>query len=222
MLRNSFKNLILQGGINMNEIRKTGTTTVGILTKDAVVLAADRRATAGNMIVDKEVRKVVKITDKLGITIAGHVADVQLLCKYLRSEMQLMTLRTGRHPTVKEASNLLASWVYSVIRRMFPGITHFLVGGFDSAQRLYDVSPDGSLSQVKDFYASGSGSVFAIPILDTNYKTNMSTDEAIALATKAIDTALQHDSASGNGILIAVIDKNGYREVMDKLVTTRL
>ncbi len=70
----------------MEERLKTGTTTVGIACKDGVVLAADRRATAGNMIVDKKAEKVHIISDDFAVTIAGVVSDAQLLIKLIRAE----------------------------------------------------------------------------------------------------------------------------------------
>ncbi|NJL44168.1 MAG: proteasome subunit beta [Nitrosarchaeum sp.] len=206
----------------MDNTRKTGTTTIGIVAKDAIILAADRRATVGHMIADDRARKVTQIAPRMGVTWAGQVADIQILTKYLKSEIQLHTLRTNREMTVREAGNLLSTWVYSVVRRMFPGITQFLIGGYDKQQRLYEVFPDGTLTEIPTFIATGSGSVFAYGVLETQYKEKMDTQEAINLAVKAVETALRRDSASGNGIIVAVIDKEGYREVMDKHITAHL
>src|SRR3989338_8406290 len=105
---------------------KKGTTTVGLVYKDGVILAADRRATAGTLIVDKKAQKVNIINDKVAVTIAGAVADAQLLVKLLRAETRLKEITTDRQSTVKEIANMLGGLLYSNIRRfsVIPGITH--------------------------------------------------------------------------------------------------
>ena len=209
----------------MEEQLKTGTTTVGILCKDGVVLAADRRATAGNMIVDKRAEKVHILTDDFGVTIAGVVSDAQLLIKLIKAELKLKEMRTDKKPSVKEAANLLGGLLYSNIRRMsmLPGVAHFLLGGKDtSGVYLYDLFPDGSVTKIKDYVSSGSGSVFAYGVLETQYQSDMSTTEGTKLATKAINTALQRDSCTGNGIDIIVITEKEIKRVLQKEVTTTL
>jgi proteasome beta subunit len=209
----------------MEEQLKTGTTTIGIKCKDGVVLAADKRATAGHMIVDKRAEKVHIINDNFALTIAGGVSDAQLLIKLIRAELKLKEVRTNKAPTVKEAANLLAGLVYSNIRRpsMLPGIVHFLLAGKDpSGTHLYDLFPDGSITKVPDFISSGSGSVFAYGVLETQYDSDMTIAEAIKLAVKSVNTALQRDSASGNGIRIVVVNDKEIRQVMDKDVAMTL
>lgn len=210
----------------MEETRlKTGTTTVGIVCKDGIVLAADKRATAGHMIVDKRADKVHVISDDFAVTIAGTVSDAQLIIKLIRAELKLKEVRTYKKPSAKEAANLLGGLLYSSIRRpsMLPGIAHFLLGGKDvHGLHLYDLFPDGSITRITDFISSGSGSVFAYGVLETQYKKDMSTDEAVALAVKAVNTALQRDSCSGNGIDVIVVNEKEIKRVMHKEVAYSL
>src|SRR3989338_8976666 len=127
---------------------KTGTTTIGIVCKDGLVLSADKRATSGYLISYKKFDKIINITENIAVTVAGTVSDVQLLTKYLKAELKLKDIRTGRETTAGEAANLLANFVYNNIRKfsLIPGISHFIVGGKDSAGfHLYDLSPDGSI-----------------------------------------------------------------------------
>ncbi len=204
---------------------KTGTTTVGIVCKDGIILAADKRATAGNMIVDKRADKVHVISDDFAVTIAGNVSDAQLTIKLIRAELKLKEVRTYKKPSAKEAANLLGGILFSSIRRpsMLPGIAHFLLGGKDiHGLHLYDLFPDGSITRITDFISSGSGSVFAYGVLETQYKKDMTTDEAVALAVKAVNTALQRDSASGNGIDVLVINEKEIKRVMHKEITYSL
>ncbi len=204
----------------MEESRlKTGTTTLGIVCKDGVVLAADKRATAGNMIVDKRADKVHVLSDDFAVTIAGTVSDAQLIIKLIKAELKLKEVRTYKKPTAKEAANLLGGILYSNIRRMsmLPGIAHFLLAGKDTqGVHLYDLFPDGSVTRIIDFISSGSGSVFAYGVLETQYKKDMTTDEAVNLAVKAVNTALQRDSASGNGIDVIVVTEKEIKRVMHK------
>ncbi len=200
---------------------KTGTTTVGMVCKDAIVLAADMRATAGNLIVDKRVDKVVPITETMAVTTSGSVSDLQLVIKYIKAELKLRHIQNGRAFTVKEAGHLLSAWVYSILRSSM-GVCHFVLGGYDKRPALYDIFPDGSLTEVSDFVASGSGSVIAYGLLEDQYKEGMSADDGVALALKAVNAALQRDSASGNGVNIFVIDKDGIRKVLTKTLNTSL
>ncbi|MBI2665127.1 proteasome subunit beta [Candidatus Woesearchaeota archaeon] len=209
----------------MEEQLKTGTTTIGMVCKDGVVLAADKRATAGHMIVDKRADKVHLITDDIAVTIAGTVSDAQLLIKLIRAEMKLKEMRTNKKPSMKEAANLLGGLLYANIRRMsmLPGIAHFLLGGKDtSGVYLYDLFPDGSVTKIKDYVSSGSGSVFAYGVLETQYRPEMSVSEGIKLAVKCINTALQRDSASGNGIDVVVVKEHSIEKVMHKEVSVSL
>ena len=207
-----------------NEL-KTGTTTIGLVCKDGLVLAADKRATSGYLIAWKKFDKVIPITNSIAVTVAGTVSDVQLLVKYLKAELKLKDLRTGRETTVKEAASLLANFVYNNIRKfsIIPGISHFIVGGVDSSgYHLYDLSPDGSIVEVDDYISSGSGSVMVFGVLETLYKKGLTVDEGVKLALKGINAAVQRDIASGNGVDVVSITKDGVRKVFSKEIESRI
>ena len=209
----------------MEEQLKTGTTTVGIACKDGVVLAADKRATAGTMIVDKRAEKVHILSDDFAVTIAGTVSDAQLIIKLVKAELKLKEVRTYKVSTTKEAANLLGGILYGSLRRMsmFPGIAHFLLAGKDhEGIHLYDLFPDGSVTKVNDFVSSGSGSVFAYGVLETHYRPDMLTLEAVKLAVKCINTALQRDSASGNGVDVIVVNNKETRRGVQKELVCQL
>lgn len=209
----------------MVEETKTGTTTVALVCKDGIVLAADKRATSGYLISFKKFEKIMNITDNIAVTVAGTVSDVQLLIKYIRAELRLKKIRTGRENTVKEATNLLATMVYNNIRKMsmIPGISHFLVAGTDNPNfHLYDLSPDGSIVEIDDYVSSGSGSVIAYGVFETLYKKGLSVDDNVKLAAKAINAAVQRDIASGNGIDIVAVTKDGVKKVLTKEIVTKL
>lgn len=207
-----------------NEL-KTGTTTAAVVCKEGIVLAADMRATAGHFIANKNFQKVIPITDKIAVTVAGTVSDVQLLVKLIKAELKLKDIRTGRESSIKEAANLMSNMVYNNIRKfsVIPGVSHFLLGGIDAdGFHLYDLSPDGSIAEIDDFVSSGSGSVMAYGVLETLYKQEISTEEGIKLVVKAIGAALKRDSASGNGINVYTITKDGVKKALSKEIKYEL
>lgn len=204
---------------------KKGTTTVAIVCKDGIILAADKRATAGTLIVDKKAEKVHKITDDSAVTIAGTVSDAQLMIKLLKAEVKLKTFRTERKVSMKEMANLLGGILYSNIRKMsmIPAVAHFLLGGHDKeGLHLYDLFPDGSVSKVTDYVSSGSGSVIAYGVLESQWRKEMSVEEGLTLAVKAVNAALQRDSASGNGIDVVKVTSRGVERIMEQQLNARL
>ena len=207
------------------DIKKTGTTTIAIKCKDGVVLAADKRVTAGYLVANKKFNKIVEVTDKIAVTTAGTVSDVQLLVKLLRAELSLKDIRTNRESFVPEAVNLLASLVYNNIRKfsVIPGIAHFIMGGGDSkGQHIYDIGADGSVTDVDDYTSSGSGSVMAYGVLETLYKKEITVAEAIEVAKKSINAAVQRDIASGNGIDIVTITDKGMKRVLTQELSYKI
>jgi len=197
------------------EKRKTGTTTLAIKCKDGVILAADMRATMGNIIARGDFVKIEKITDSMALTIAGVVSDIQLSTKLIKAELKLKSLRSGQQVRVHEAAHYISGLVYNMIRNPYaPAIMHFLLGGYnnDGSTHIYDLSPGGEISEIKEYESSGSGSIFVYGVLDTHYKKDMSIKEASELAIKAISTAMRRDSASGNGIRVVSITKGNIKE----------
>ncbi len=210
--------------MNEESYQKTGTTTIAIKCKEGIVLAADKRAGAG-IIVDKRAQKIYKITDYMALTMAGVASDAQLITKLISAELSLLKIRKEKEPSVNEAANLLSGIVYQNIRKFstIPGISHFLLGGKDlTGFHIFDVYPDGSLSECPDFLSSGSGSVMAYGVLDTLYKENMTIQEGIQLAVKGLNAAIQRDMNSGDGIDVFTITKDGVKTVLTKEISTKI
>ncbi len=203
-----------------DKILQTGTTVIGVIANNAVVIGADKRATAGGIfIAHKRFDKVFNITDKIAVATAGNVSDIQLLLKITQAELRLKSLRTRSEPTVKEAANLFATLTYENIRKFSPliAITAFVVGGKDNrGYWLYEIDPDGSVAEHKDFVAVGSGSILAYGVLESQYKEGLSKEEAIQLVIKALNAAMQRDTATGSGLDIVVIDEKGARKVIEE------
>lgn len=210
----------------MEDKIKHGTTTVGLVCKDGVILAADRRATAGHLVANKRTEKVQQISDYMAITTAGLVSDAQLFTRIIKAQLALLRIRkNGKEPTVEEAANLLSSMSYTNIRRpsMVPGIVGFLLGGHDkTGHHLYEIGCDGSAEKADDYRADGSGSVFALGVLEALYVPDMSLDEGVKVAVRAISAALQRDIYTGNGIDVVTITASGVNKVLSKEVNAVL
>lgn len=197
-------------------IRKTGTTTVGIVCKEGVVLAADKRGTFGSdsgvsYIASRDEKKVQKVNDRIIVTIAGVASDLQKVIKLTRAELKLKELKSRQMPSIKEAANLFSTIVYQNIRQFspIPGITHFLLAGHDdNGFSLFEIFPDGYTNKVEKFSSSGSGMVQCNPLLDVEYKEGISLKEGIALAIKCINTSMKRDPGTGEGIDVYTVTKD--------------
>lgn len=211
---------------NLNDKILKGTTTVGIVCKDGVLLVADKRMSAGYRIVDKKAEKLHKIADNMAVAMAGLVSDAQLIVKLARSELMLKKIRSDAPEiTVKEAANLIANILYSNIRRpsMIPGIVGFLLAGKDtSGYSLYDLGIDGSVSIHDDYISDGSGSDLALGVLEAMYRKGITIQDGINLAIKAISASIARDMPTGNGIDIITITDKGVSEIIHKSVETKV
>jgi proteasome beta subunit len=185
------------------------------------VLASEHRATMGNIIAHKEVQKVFKIDDNLGLTTAGLVGDAQMLSRYIRAEVELYKLKRQASMTVKAAATLLAN----LLRRgggsqgfYYVGL---IMGGYDrTGGHVFSLDAAGGC--IEDRYVSvGSGSLFSYGVLEDHYKKDISLDESINLAIRALNASMKRDSASGDGMAIITITKDGYVEVSDEEIVKR-
>jgi len=198
------------------EEAKKGTTTVGLLCSDGVILASEKRASMGGLVANKEAEKVLKIQDHLAITIAGSVGDAQTIARIMRAQAALYEIQRGRKISVEGAGTLLANILQG--SKYFPYWIQILMGGVDTKPRLYSLDLTGSLMEEK-FVSTGSGSPIAYGVLEEKYKENKTVKDNLPIAVKAIKSALERDIYSGNGITLAIIDKKGFRKLSDKEIS---
>lgn len=192
-----------------------GTTTIGIVFKDGVILATEKRATMGNMIASKRAKKVYQVADRIGMTTAGGVGDAQQLARIMTVECNLYQIRRGKSISVGAASTLLSNYLNQ--NRYFPYYVQLLVGGVDSTgPSVYSVDAMGGATREDDIVATGSGSPMAYGVLEDRYKRDLSQDEAIELAIRALRAAMRRDSASGEGIHVVIITKDAYSELSEE------
>ena len=206
--------------MNQNQVLQTGTTTVGIIVKGAVIMATERRVTMDHFIMHKDGKKLHQIDTHAAMTIAGLVGDAQVLVRYMSAELQLYRLQRKVNMPLEAASTLLSNILNQ--SKYYPYMVQLLVGGCDTAPHIYSVDAAGG--SVEDIYAStGSGSPFVYGVLETQYTKDMSVDDGIDLVIKAISAAKQRDSASGGMIDVAVIDmKSGFKQVPTEEIVDRI
>jgi proteasome beta subunit len=202
-----------------SHILKTGTTIVGIVCKDGIVMASDRRATAGNLIMSKSCQKAVQINDYLVMSGTGNASDIEMQKKIISAELKLKQLSTKKRPSVKESANLIGMITYRNIRQptMIPSIVGTLVAGYneDGTTELYTIEPAGTAMKVEDYDANfGSGMPYVLGLLERQYKKDMSVKDAVQLALESIKSSTQRDTGSGNGIDIFTITKEGINHVV--------
>ena len=189
-----------------------GTTTVGIVLRDHVILAADKRATSGHYIAHKHVKKIIRITDNAAITTAGLVADAQALADYLRAQSMYHKLSTGLPMSLRSMAYLLSLILNE--SKFYPYIVQLLLGGYDyyEGPKLYAIELFGDVTEEK-YTATGSGSPIAIGIIESEYREDLPVDEAVKLAVRAVVSASLRDAFSGEGVDVAVIGRDYYREL---------
>jgi proteasome beta subunit len=203
----------------MNEELKKGTTTLGMVCKDGVVLATERRATMGTLIAHKKTQKLFKIDENLGLTVAGLVGDAQVLARYLSAEVELYKLKRNTSMTVKAASTLMANILSG--RRYFPYWVALVIGGMDS-EGGHVYSLDAAGGAIEDTYVTtGSGSPYVYGVLEDHYKEGLSTSDGVDLTIRALSAAMKRDAASGDGIDIAVIKKKDFKQLSEDEITDR-
>ena len=195
-------------------ILSTGTSLVGIVCKDGIVMAGDRKTTAGGQIVmSKNTQKVCPINDYLVISGTGTSSDIEVAKKIIKAQLKLKELRDKKRATVSEAANLIAASNYQNIRKpsMIPFMAGLMLGGLneDGTTELYSIEPAGSVMKVENFDANfSSGMPYVLGFLERQYKENLTIEEGIHLAIESIKSSSERDTASGCGIDVFTITKD--------------
>jgi proteasome beta subunit len=191
-----------------------GTTTVGLVCTDGVVLATDTRVTAGGFIAHKRGKKLLRIDDNIAMTISGGVADAQNVVDTLKYYANLYRIEKGRPMAVKAAAQVVSNVLFS--SRLYPFIADVLVGGVDTGGgSIFSVDFFGSMNQEK-VVATGSGSPVAYGVLEAEFREGMTAAKAYPLADKALIAATRRNVATGDHFDVAILDKEGFRELSEQ------
>ncbi|MDE1857322.1 MAG: proteasome subunit beta [Candidatus Micrarchaeota archaeon] len=200
--------------ISLRKKMLKGTTTIGFVCSDGVVIGADSRATYGTTIASTEARKVWKIDDNLGLTIAGGVGDALEIIRMLKAHNEIYKMNEGRPMSPRSAASLLSIILQN--NKMFPFYVGLIVAGVDDdTPQLYSMDPFGGTTEDSRFTTTGSGSEAANGYLEEVYK-KMPVKDATKYVARALAIAMKRDSATGDSMIVATITKSGYTEYAGK------
>jgi 20S proteasome subunit beta 2 len=184
---------------------KTGTTIVGMVYKDGVVLGADTRATGGSEVVDKNCEKIHYLAPNIYCCGAGTAADTEKTTEMIASNLELLRLSSGTPSRVVTALTLLKRMLYKYQGHIGAAL---ILGGVDvHGPQLHSIHPHGS-SQQNPYETMGSGSLAAMAVFEARYKEDMSEDEAVVLVRDAIRAGIFNDLGSGSNVDITVIRRD--------------
>ncbi len=194
-----------------------GTTTIGLTCSDGIVFACDKRASWGTFIASKRARKAFKINDRVGATVAGSVGDAESLMRLIQAEAALYEFNNKEVMSTKAVATLMANVLQG--SRYFPYLVELLIGGYGKRARLFTLDPIGGLIEEK-YAGTGSGSPVAYGILERDYSETKTVSEQIPLALVALNSAMQRDCATGDGITLVTITSEGFKEFSEEEVKT--
>jgi len=203
----------------MENQTKTGTTTVALKCKDGVILAADKRATMGHFISNKDAQKVFQIDEKIAATIAGGVGDAQTIMRLIRAEAKLFKMNRKKPITIKAVATLMSNVLNN--SRYYPYIVMSIIAGIDKGPRVFSIDPVGGLME-EDCISTGSGSPIAYGVLEYEFRKDRTVKENLPIAAKAIKIAQERDSASGNGVSLVTITEEGFKQFDDAEISKLL
>jgi len=187
-----------------------GATAVGITYNNGVLLASERRISYGNFVVNKNTKKTFTVTDHVGAACAGMVADMQVLIRQVSALSKIRKLETRRDVQPNSIAKLMSVIMFE--RRYFPLLTQVIVGGITNQPEIYTLDPLGSV--LPDKYAAvGTGAEMALGVLDADYSDQLDEEKATSIALRSIKSSIQRDSASGDGIDLLIINKEGKKEL---------
>ena len=191
---------------------KSGTTVVGLRTNDFVIVASDQQSTLGYMAIELETQKVFPITKQIVFGLAGAQGDAAQMIRILKMQSSLYENERNKKINVK-ASTTLAANIFNA-NRYYPYEAFFVVGGYINFPELFAVDPIGGFGEQKKFTSIGSGSPFAMGVLDTKYKEKMTKEEAINLVCEAIRASKKRDiNTGGEKIDLYIVDKKGIENI---------
>jgi len=197
----------------IDEMAFKGTTTVGAISTNGVVLASDTRVTAGSLVIHKKGKKVYKVDDHIAMTISGLVADAQQTVEILKANSRLYRLQRKSPIPISSAARLVANMFFS--NRLSPFLAQIIIGGVDNTgPHLFMIDPFGSITEEK-YVATGSGSPVAYGVLEEKFQEGLPLKEVLQIVVKSVNSAMKRDVASGDSYDVSVIDLNGYRELND-------
>ncbi|MCS7112536.1 MAG: proteasome subunit beta [Nitrososphaerota archaeon] len=188
-----------------------GATAVGIVARDGVILASEKRLSYGGYILSRRAKKIFRIAERIGFACAGLISDMQSLADLIKAEAKILELELGRPVTVRSAAKLTSNIL--VYHRMYPLLTEIIVGGYDRDEgySLYVLDPLGVVLP-DNYTALGSGAEVAIGVIESGYKRGIGLTDARELAVRSVKAASMRDATSGDGVDLLIISENDVKE----------
>ncbi|MEM3012694.1 MAG: hypothetical protein QW084_04965 [Candidatus Hadarchaeales archaeon] len=192
-------------------------TIVGLRTAEGAVLASDTRAVGYYLVLSKRARKLFRLEERIGAAFSGAPGDIQTLVSLLQAEANLYRLENGRSISTKGLAQVASNVLQG--RRWYPYLLEGILCGLEEGKvSLLTLDPAGGRVEEEDFSAGGTGAQVAYGVLERNYGKGLSLQEGKRLAAEAIRTAIERDAATGDKVVVSVIDEKGYRELTDEEV----
>ncbi|GAA6053512.1 hypothetical protein JCM3770_000302 [Rhodotorula araucariae] len=189
--------------LNLPRATSTGTTIVGVVYGNGIVLGADTRATEGPIVADKNCEKIHFISEHIRCCGAGTAADTEFTTNMISSNIKLHELSTGRPPLVATAMTMLKQYLFQYQGQVGAAL---VLGGIDpTGPHLYTVAPHGSTDKLP-YVTMGSGSLAAMAVFETTWRPNMTRDEAVDVVAAAIEAGIWNDLGSGSNVDVCVIE----------------
>lgn len=208
-----------------------GTTILALRYGTGVVMAGDRRATAGNIIAHRRMRKVFPADSHSAVAISGTAGLAVELIKLFQTELEHYEKIEGERLSLEGKANYLARMVRGNLGNAFQGLVVVpLFAGYDtaaSAGRLYTFDVVGGRYEEQDYAATGSGGMEARAFLKGRFREDLAREDALAIAIEALVAAAEEDAATGGPDLrrgiypnVITVTADGFTEVTDDELST--
>lgn len=192
-------------------------TVVGVRCRDGVVLASDSKGTYYYHVLSKSVRKIFQIDDNVGVGFAGSSGDIQSLVNLLKAEANLYKFEKNRPVSPRGIAQIASNVLHG--RRFFPYIMEGMICGMEGEEAaLFFMDAVGGKLEERKFAAAGTGATIAYGVLEKEYSEEIKVGDGAKLAAMAVKTAIERDAATGERVVVAIIDRKGYRELSEKEV----
>ena len=201
-----------------------GTTIVAVIYPGGVVLAGDRRATAGNVIAQHDIEKVFRADDFSALAIAGTAGVGIEMARLFQVELEHYEKMEGRILSLEGKANRLATMIRGNLAMAMQGLVVVpLFAGYDEENdvgRIFSYDPAGGRYEERQFHTIGSGSPYARGALKKLYRADLSAEDAVRACLQALYDAADDDSATGGPDLtrqifpvVTLMDADGFRRL---------
>lgn len=207
------------------------TTCVAVRYTDGVVMAGDRRATAGNLISHRSIEKVFSADRHSAVAIAGAAGPAVEMVRLFQLQLEHYEKVEGSPLSLEGKANQLGQMLRSNLPAAMSGLAVVpIFAGYDLGRdtgRLFEYDITGGRYEESDYAATGSGSLHAETVIKVGYQRGMTADEAIGLLAESLFQAADSDSATGGADrlrniypIFATISAEGFERVPDETVGT--